>query len=122
MHHLQAKHGQFLHGKQEFLAIHLQQLTVARGYGSAEAAMLWIHQCSDTKRAPWSDHLNAMITPIELNLSRYNTVEAVSKFPVFKNNVALFHGNESAFAGQCRHGIQLKIFVDVHNEMGVGLK
>jgi hypothetical protein len=24
--------------------------------------------------------------------------------------------------GQCRNDIQLKIFVDVHNEMGVGLK
>jgi hypothetical protein len=44
MQHLVAKHGQFLHGKEEFFAIHLQQFTVTNGHGSAEAAVLWIHQ------------------------------------------------------------------------------
>jgi hypothetical protein len=36
---------------------------------AAVAAMFWIHQGSDTKKAAWSDHLHAIITPIELNLS-----------------------------------------------------
>ena len=69
MHHLQTKHRQFLQGKQEFSAVHLQQLSVAKGHGSAEAAMLWIHQGSNTKRTTWSDYLNSVITPIELHFS-----------------------------------------------------
>ena len=69
MQHLQAKHGQFLHGKQEFSTIHLQQLTVTNGYGSAEAAMFRTQQGSNTKRIACSDHLHAMITPIKLNLT-----------------------------------------------------
>ena len=69
MQHLQAKHRQFLQSKQEFFSVHLQQLTVAKGHGSAEAAMLWFHQSSNTKRATWSNYLHTILTPIELHLS-----------------------------------------------------
>ena len=67
MQHLQAEHRQFLQGKQEFLAVHLQQLTITKGHGSAQPAMLWIDQGSNTKGATWSDFLQAIITPIELH-------------------------------------------------------
>jgi hypothetical protein len=84
--------------------------------------MLWIHQGSDTKGATWPDHLDAMITPIELHLSRHNSVDLFAKLSMVEDNVTLFDAKVIAFSGQRCNGIQLKICVDVHNGIEVALK
>jgi hypothetical protein len=114
--HLKAKHGEFLHGKQKFFAVHQQQFTFAAGHSCAKAAMGGIHQSADPKAASRSDRFEAIITPTHLDLARNDAINFIADLAGLENHISLIKMYGVSLACKGCDGRQLKICGGFHEE------